>query len=383
MVLRVRSRCRQLRLQHVARLRVERAERLVHEQDVGLERERARQRHALPHAAGQLVHPGAREAPTSRRARDILDARLALAARHAQLLHAEGDVVGDAQPGEERRVLEHDAAIGAGPAHALAADTHLALVGALEAGDEVEQRRLAAPRRADQADELAVVDGERHLAQRRGHAARGRFEALCDAADFDHTGGMSKAYAVSYGRYPRPRALARRAAGRPAPPSPGRVVTIATITAITRAMSPSSRPVARSCPRPPETKRSSPAISDRHAKVQPSRMPERIAGSAAGRITRRVQRRAARAHRPRRAHVERRHVRHARLGGDGDGEQRAGDDDEQDRGLAQPEPEQRQRQPADRRQRLQTGDDGADRLTQRRERASARPSATPPESDSE
>ena len=45
----------ELVVQHVARHRVERAERLVHEQDVGLLRERARQGDALAHAAGQLV----------------------------------------------------------------------------------------------------------------------------------------------------------------------------------------------------------------------------------------------------------------------------------------------------------------------------------------
>ena len=39
----------------VARQRVERRERLVHQQDVGIEQQRARDRDALLHAAGQLV----------------------------------------------------------------------------------------------------------------------------------------------------------------------------------------------------------------------------------------------------------------------------------------------------------------------------------------
>src|SRR6185312_4094811 len=103
------------------------------------------------------------------------------------------------------RVLEHHAAIGPGPAHRPAVHAHLAVVGALEAGHQVEQRRLAAARRADQADELSVADGERHLAQRRGHAARGRLEPFSDAADFNHTALSSKPYAViRRGPYPRP-----------------------------------------------------------------------------------------------------------------------------------------------------------------------------------
>ena len=44
-------------MQQVASDRVERAERLVHEQDVGVLRERACQRDALAHAAGELVGP--------------------------------------------------------------------------------------------------------------------------------------------------------------------------------------------------------------------------------------------------------------------------------------------------------------------------------------
>ncbi len=55
----------QLVLQDDARLRVERGERLVHQQDLGLVRHEPRERDALPHAAGKLVRIlalGARQA---------------------------------------------------------------------------------------------------------------------------------------------------------------------------------------------------------------------------------------------------------------------------------------------------------------------------------
>ena len=51
----------ELVVEHVARHRVERAEGLVHQQHVGLLRERARDRDALAHAAGELVGPALRE----------------------------------------------------------------------------------------------------------------------------------------------------------------------------------------------------------------------------------------------------------------------------------------------------------------------------------
>ena len=47
--------CEQLLLQDFARLRVERGERLVHQQDRRIHRERAHQADALLHAAGELI----------------------------------------------------------------------------------------------------------------------------------------------------------------------------------------------------------------------------------------------------------------------------------------------------------------------------------------
>src|SRR5688572_31049603 len=50
-----RPQLEQLVLHEMARLDVERGERLVHQNDLGVEDQRLRQRHALAHAAGQLV----------------------------------------------------------------------------------------------------------------------------------------------------------------------------------------------------------------------------------------------------------------------------------------------------------------------------------------
>ena len=69
------------------------------------------------------------------------------------------DVAAHREPREERGFLEHEA--GALGAHVDAARRRL-----VEAGDEVEQRALAAARRAEQADELALVDVERDALER-------------------------------------------------------------------------------------------------------------------------------------------------------------------------------------------------------------------------
>ena len=65
----------------------------------------------------------------------------------------------------------------------LAGDGDLALVGHVEAGDDVEQRRLAAARRSHHRDELAAADVEVGAAQRphRGGVLLERAEHLADA----------------------------------------------------------------------------------------------------------------------------------------------------------------------------------------------------------
>src|SRR5262249_14785396 len=58
-----------------------------------------------------------------------------------------------------------------------------------EPGDEVEQRRLAAARRAEQADELPLLDGERDVGERVVRAAP-RGKVLGHRLERDHCGGV-------------------------------------------------------------------------------------------------------------------------------------------------------------------------------------------------
>src|SRR5262249_51303670 len=156
---------------------------------------------------------------------------------------AEGDVLGDAEPGEQRGILKHDAAIGSRPVDRRAFDQDRAGVGLLQPRDQVEQRRLAAPRGADQADEPALADREGDVVDRGGDSARRRPEVLGNGAHLDHEVRRSKEHALrriaaqarSVPQTSRTRASSRSkkstSVTRPS-------VTMATITAITRAMSP-------------------------------------------------------------------------------------------------------------------------------------------------
>ncbi len=88
-----------------------------------------------------------------------------LAPRHLAQLQRQLDVLLRGQPWKERRLLEEQ--------RRLLTDLDRAGGGPVEPGDEVQQRRLAATRRADEADELARGDVERDVVEREGVRACG------------------------------------------------------------------------------------------------------------------------------------------------------------------------------------------------------------------
>ena len=102
------------------------------------------------------------------------------------LLAAEKDVLGDGQGRQDRLLLEDhgDAGIEGlarrSDVDRLAVDQNVALVGLIDAVQHLEQRGLAGAVLADEADDLALVDGEADIVQRL-HAGEG----FRDVADFE------------------------------------------------------------------------------------------------------------------------------------------------------------------------------------------------------
>ena len=166
-----------------AQVRVDVRPRLVEEHQLRPGRERARQCDALLLAAGELVRvPVAEPAEVDEREHGG-NAGPSLGATQP-----EADVLGDGQVGEEGVVLEDHpdlAALGRHPG-AVAGDGHArdldgAGLGLLEAGDQAQQRRLAAAGRAEQGDELAALDAELRVVDGPDGA-----EALRNAVATDH-----------------------------------------------------------------------------------------------------------------------------------------------------------------------------------------------------
>ena len=148
-------------------LEIERGERLVEEQHVGVVDQRARKRHALAHAArerrgivvgkavqAELVEHGAR-------------ALFRVAARHAPDLEAELHVGDRRAPGQQQVLLQHVAGFRRDAGEHRAVPPDLAGTRRKQPGEDIEQRRLPAAGGADDGDDLARLQLEADLADDR------------------------------------------------------------------------------------------------------------------------------------------------------------------------------------------------------------------------
>src|SRR5213083_534763 len=172
-----------------ARLLVEGAEGLIHQEDLRVDRERAADRDALLHAPGELARVLAREPLEAERAEELRRDRAPALGGHAPELEAELHVLERRPPRKEARVLEHgrDAAR-VGPRDRLAVDQNAPAVRVNEAPEHSEERGFAAAGGADQRAELALAYRERDVVERLDRPRAGRI-TLGDVLDRDEPGG--------------------------------------------------------------------------------------------------------------------------------------------------------------------------------------------------
>ena len=146
-------------------LRIERGERLVHEEQVRLDRKGPGDAHALAHAAGKLVGVGAFKAREAHELDIAADAAVPFALRHiAARFEAEGDIVVHAAPGHEAGLLKDDGHAGLGGA-VVPGEAHGSRGGCEKSRAEIEQGGFAASRRADEGDKFFLSNGEGHVVQ--------------------------------------------------------------------------------------------------------------------------------------------------------------------------------------------------------------------------
>ena len=205
--------------QHLDLLRRQHRGRLVHDEQLRLLQQAAHDLHALALADRQVADAavGIELQAVGGRHRDDALAQAVLGELGGD---AERDVLGHRQALEQREVLEHHAdALVAGLGGLvrridLAAEAHDAFVGAHDAVDHLDQRRLAGAVLAQQRVDLLGADGERHVVVG-DHAGK----ALGDALQLEQRPGHrrpSSDASVIAGRAPRdPRSPAAPAGRRP------------------------------------------------------------------------------------------------------------------------------------------------------------------------
>ena len=176
-------------LQLLARLRVERAERLVHEDEDRLAHQRPRDADALLHAAGEFMRIVVRDIAESDETDEMPRKLAPLRHRDAVELERELDIAEHRAPRQQAEVLEHHAGVLARARHRRSFDGDMALVRRDEAGGEPQQRGLAAAARAEQRDELT-------LAHRRGDAVERHHQLRLFGPAEAHAHGKELAHAV-------------------------------------------------------------------------------------------------------------------------------------------------------------------------------------------
>jgi hypothetical protein len=123
-----------------------------------IDRKRSRKRHALTHAAGQLVRIMSGKFRQIEIRKKLLGAPAALGSRDALNLDAEHDVFGDGPPGQQEILLQHEGDVSLRARDSFAVDEGFAFTRRSEAGADIQKRALAAAARPYEGDHFAVPD---------------------------------------------------------------------------------------------------------------------------------------------------------------------------------------------------------------------------------
>ena len=153
----------------VAELRVEVGERLVEEEEPRAADDGAPDGEPLLLAAAERGRPAVERVGDAQELRGLAHAAVDLGAPHLHLAQRVGEVLERGQVGVEREALEDHRHVAPLDRHAreiVPVHHERAGVRPLEARDDAQRRRLSRRARAEQHEELAVVDLQVHAAQR-------------------------------------------------------------------------------------------------------------------------------------------------------------------------------------------------------------------------
>jgi hypothetical protein len=162
-------------------LRVEVRERLVHQECLRLSDDRPAHRHSLPLPAGQLRRPAVEQLREPQQLGDLLDSAPGFGLRKPAHLEAVAEVLANAHVRIERVALEdhrHVALARRLVGDVLVTDRDPPGSRLFQAGDQAKQRGLSATRSTDKHHELAVLDRQAEITDRRESVRKGLRHAL-------------------------------------------------------------------------------------------------------------------------------------------------------------------------------------------------------------
>ncbi len=170
---------------HGARLHVQGAEWLIHQQYLRLVDKGLCQRHALAHSSRKLVGVAVFESSQSDTRDPIARALECLGFWLAAKQRTRGDITQHVLPGEDGIGLEDIANARVNALHGFAHHLHFTGAWPLQTGDEAQGGGFAAAGRADHRAELARRDAEGEVPYGGVGLSGGRAEAFADVPQFD------------------------------------------------------------------------------------------------------------------------------------------------------------------------------------------------------
>ena len=152
----------------LAQLDIDAGRGLVQHDDGWLVHQGLRDQHAALHAARELAHIGIRLVGQAQAFEQLVDPGVVVA--HTEIARLDAQRFTHIEEGVEHELLGHDAELAAGlrvvGLHVVAQDADLAARGAHQAGEDADEGRLAGAVRAEQAEELALFDGQADVVKR-------------------------------------------------------------------------------------------------------------------------------------------------------------------------------------------------------------------------
>ena len=151
--------------QQILRLTIQRRERLIEQHHRRINRQRARNRHPLPHPAGKLANPGMGKLTELRTRQHIAHPLAPLRFRERMMRQHQLHILRHRAPRQQGKILKNERQRVERRGRRFTFQPHHARIRRFQSTQKTQQRRFPAAGRADDADNFARLNRKRHILQ--------------------------------------------------------------------------------------------------------------------------------------------------------------------------------------------------------------------------